>query len=193
MDEVDRECAMALDEGEVSANRDVCPPLHRTPMSDEEYRRVGDQLAYLQKLGRENANFVRNLIEGEMAFRPMTDRVVVFAIEAPEGKKVDGTDKTIYTPDTVREDMRTARGIVAGIGPGRHLDDGSVEPIPLELGDLVQFGRFAGQRMEAPHERPEELEGIVMIILRLSEIHGVWVPRQAAAEDAAMNTDSQHA
>lgn len=187
MEEIDRQCGAALDEGEAGANRDVCLPLRPMPMSDEDYQAIGESLARFQQLVRDNANFVKNLIDGQMAFRPMTDRVVVFAVEAAE--KSEGG---VYYPEASQDHMRTARGIVAGIGPGRHLDDGSIEPIPLKLGQWVQFGRFAGQRMEAPHERPQDLKGIVMIILRLADIHGVWEPRSQGDDTDESRTNANN-
>jgi chaperonin GroES len=70
----------------------------------------------------------------------------------------------IGIPDSAKEKL--ARGKVLAVGEGRRKDDGTLEPLTVQVGDLVMFEPYAGQ--EIKHEDEELLiisEGSVLAIL----------------------------
>lgn len=90
-----------------------------------------------------------------MKLRPLDDRVVVEPLEAEE-KTAGG----IVLPDTARE--KPQRGRVVAVGPGKRLEDGSFAKIPLEKGDEVIFGKYAGSDVT--------VDGVEYKILRESDV-----------------------
>ena len=80
-----------------------------------------------------------------MKIRPLDDRVVV--------KPLEGEEKTaggIVLPDTAKE--KPQKGKVAAVGPGRLLKDGRRVAVPLKVGDLVLFGKYAGHEVKIAGE-----------------------------------------
>jgi chaperonin GroES len=73
--------------------------------------------------------------------RPLDDRVVVEPLEAEE-KTAGG----ILLPDTARE--KPQRGKVLAVGAGKVNDDGKRQPIAVAVGDVVLYGRYAGNDIE---------------------------------------------
>lgn len=72
-----------------------------------------------------------------MNIRPLHDRVVVRRVE-DERRSPGG----IVIPDTAAE--KPMQGEVLAVGNGKILDDGSVRPLDVKVGDKVLFGKYAG-------------------------------------------------
>lgn len=74
--------------------------------------------------------------------RPRGDRVVVEI-----DPKLDKTlDSGIVLPNMTRTKPQTGR--VVAVGPGRLLDNGTREPIDINVGDLVVYSKHAGTEVE---------------------------------------------
>ena len=69
--------------------------------------------------------------------RPLSDRVIVRRIEAP-----DMTPGGIYLPDSAK--VRTQKGKVLAVGPGKPRDDGRRTPPEVREGQTVLFSMYAG-------------------------------------------------
>ena len=93
-----------------------------------------------------------------MKIRPLHDRVIVKRIEQ-QRKTASG----IVIPDTAAE--KPEQGEVVAAGPGRTLDDGSVRPLQLKVGDHVLFGKYAGQAIK--------VDGKEVLVMREEDIMGV--------------------
>ena len=72
-----------------------------------------------------------------MAIQPVGDRILVKLLES-EGKTKGG----IILPDVAKE--KPQEGKVVAIGKGRLLEDGSVKPLEVRVGDKVLFARYSG-------------------------------------------------
>jgi chaperonin GroES len=77
----------------------------------------------------------------ELKIRPLEDRVVVEPLEA-EDKTAGG----ILLPDTAKE--KPQRGKVLAVGIGKLQDDGKRHPVAVVVGDVVLYGRYAGNDIE---------------------------------------------
>ena len=72
-----------------------------------------------------------------MKFRPLHDRVVVKRLEQDE-KTTGG----IIIPDTAKE--KPMQGEVLAVGPGAKDEQGTVQPLDVQVGDTVLFGKWSG-------------------------------------------------
>ena len=93
-----------------------------------------------------------------MEFRPLHDRVLIRRIESDE-KTAGG----IIIPDTAKE--KPMEGEVVSCGPGARGEDGKIQPLELEKGDRVLFGKWSGTEVK--------LDGEELIIMKESDIMGV--------------------
>ncbi len=93
-----------------------------------------------------------------MSIRPLNDRVLVKRTDLAE--EVRGG---IIIPDTAKEKPQEAD--VIAVGPGKLNDDGSRQPIDVEVGDRVLVGKYSGSEIK--------LDGEEHVILRADEILGV--------------------
>ena len=90
-----------------------------------------------------------------MALRVLGDRVLV---------KPDPEEETkhgIVLPDSAKE--KPQRGTVVAVGTGRRLDNGELDPPPVEVGDRVIYSKYGGTEIE---DGDEEL-----LILGSSDIY----------------------
>jgi chaperonin GroES len=112
-----------------------------------------------------------------MNVRPLHDRIIVQRVE--EGEPHVGG---IIIPDTAKE--KPQQGTVIAAGNGRVLDDGTRVPLDVEAGDLILFGKYAGQEIK--------LEGTDYLIIKEDEVLAVC-PREPAAsrEPAAARSGSE--
>ena len=94
----------------------------------------------------------------EMNFRPLHDRVVVRRVESEE-KTAGG----IIIPDTAKE--KPSEGEVIAAGPGARDDKGVVQPLDVEVGDRILFGKWSGTEIT--------IDGQEMLIMKESDILGV--------------------
>ena len=101
-----------------------------------------------------------------MKLRPLYDRVIVKRIEHQRQ-----TASGIVIPDSATE--KPEQGEVLAVGNGRVLPDGSLRALQLKVGDLVLFGKYAGQTVK--------LDGEELLVLREEDIFCVFEP--AAAQD----------
>ena len=83
-----------------------------------------------------------------MAIQPLGDRILVKLLEE-EGKSPGG----IILPDTAKE--KPQEGKVMAVGRGRLLEDGTIRPLEIRVGDTVLFAKYSGA--EVNHEDKEFL------------------------------------
>jgi chaperonin GroES len=93
-----------------------------------------------------------------MSIRPLQDRVVVRRTEE-ETKSAGG----IVIPGSAAE--KPSQGEVLAVGPGKKLDNGSVQNVDLNVGDKVLFGQYSGSTAK--------VDGEELLIMSESEIFGV--------------------
>ena len=93
-----------------------------------------------------------------MNFRPLHDRVVVRRIDAEE-KTAGG----IIIPDTAKE--KPQQGEVIAVGPGARDESGKVQPLDVQPGDRVLFGKWSGTEVK--------VDGEDLLIMKESDIMGV--------------------
>ena len=93
-----------------------------------------------------------------MSIRPLQDRIVVRRTEE-ETKSAGG----IVIPDSAAE--KPSQGEVIAVGPGKKLDNGSVQEVDLNAGDKILFGQYAGSSVK--------LDGEELLIMNESEVFGV--------------------
>ena len=93
-----------------------------------------------------------------MKFRPLHDRVVVHRIKAEEKTKGG-----IIIPDTAKE--KPQEGEVIAVGPGARDENGTVQPLDLQPGDRVLFGKWSGTEVR--------IDGEDLLIMKESVILGV--------------------
>ena len=104
-----------------------------------------------------------------MKFRPSHDRVVVRRVEAEEKTKGG-----IIIPDTAKE--KPQEGEVIAVGPGARDENGKVNPLDVQVGDRVLFGKWSGTEVR--------LDGEDLLIMKESDIMGV-IDQSAASRRAA--------
>jgi chaperonin GroES len=99
-----------------------------------------------------------------MNIRPLYDRIIV--------KRVDQEKQTasgIVIPDSAKE--KPEQGEVVAVGSGRLLQDGSIRPLQVKTGEIVLFGKYAGQTVK--------LDGVEYLVLKEEDVLGII--EQAAA------------
>jgi chaperonin GroES len=98
--------------------------------------------------------------------QPLHDRVIVKRID--EGEQVRGG---IIIPDTAKEKPQEGEVIAAGLG--KYREDGSRQPLDVQPGDRVLFGKYGGSEIK--------VDGEDLLIMREDEILGVISRAGAAA------------
>lgn len=98
-----------------------------------------------------------------MKIKPLADRVVVERIEEEEVKKGG-----IILPDTAKE--KPIKGKVVAVGPGRMDDKGNRIPMEVKKGDIVLFGKYAGQEVKIDNKE--------YLIMREDEILAIIVEKE---------------
>ena len=76
-----------------------------------------------------------------MAIQPLGDRILV--------KHLDQEEKTsggIILPDTAKE--KPQEGKVVAVGKGRLLEDGTVKPLEVKVGDTILFAKYSGSEIQ---------------------------------------------
>jgi chaperonin GroES len=96
------------------------------------------------------------------SMKPLSDWIVLAMIADDQGMMAG----SLYVPDTVAGKLpRRCRVIAAG--PGRMREDGSVEPMPVGVGDVV---------MPSPHNSLHVIYGgVEMILIHASQLIAVIV------------------
>ena len=103
-----------------------------------------------------------------MSIRPLSDRIVVRRTEE-ETKSAGG----IVIPDSAAE--KPQQGEVIAVGPGKKLDNGTVQTVDLNAGDKVLFGQYAGSTVK--------MDGEELLIMKESDIMGI-IEKPAVANAA---------
>ena len=93
-----------------------------------------------------------------MNVRPLHDRLIVSRLE--EGEQQIGG---IIVPDSAKEKPQQGQVIAAGNGTSK--DDGQRVPLDVKAGDLILFGKYAGQEIK--------LEGKEFLIMREDDVLAV--------------------
>ncbi len=91
-----------------------------------------------------------------MEIKPLGDRVVVKPLEA-EAKTKGG----IVLPDTAKE--KPQEGKIVAVGKGKVLDNGTVHPLEVKIGDKVLYGKYSGNEITTK-------EGDELLIMREEDI-----------------------
>lgn len=95
-----------------------------------------------------------------MNLKPLHDRIIVEA--APREEKTAGG---ILLPDNAQE--KPLRGSVLAVGPGKTMDNGTVAPVEVNVGDVVLYGKYSGTEVS--------VDGKDYIILRADDVLAVLV------------------
>ncbi len=90
-----------------------------------------------------------------MKVRPLHDRIIVQRIEESE-QKIGG----IIIPDTAKE--KPQQGKVIAVGQGKVKDDGKRQPLDVQDGDTILFGKYSGQEIK--------IDGEDYLIMREEEV-----------------------
>lgn len=72
-----------------------------------------------------------------MTVQPLGDRILVKAREAEEKTKGG-----IVLPDTAKE--KPQEGKVVAVGKGKLLEDGTVKPLEVKVGEVILYGKYSG-------------------------------------------------
>ena len=93
-----------------------------------------------------------------MDIRPLHDRVVVKRLE-----ENDDMIGGLYIPDSAKE--KPQKGEVIAVGKGKRDESGKVNPLDVQVGDRILFGKYSGSDIK--------LGGDEYLIMREDEILGV--------------------
>jgi chaperonin GroES len=101
-----------------------------------------------------------------MKIRPLHDRIVV--------KRLEGENRTkggIIIPDSAKE--KPIEGRVVAVGNGKLLKDGKLRPLDVAVGDVVLFGKYAGNEVK--------IDGEGFVLLREDDLLAVTEAAQSAS------------
>lgn len=76
----------------------------------------------------------------KLTLKPLGNRVMAERLEQEETIKGG-----IILPDSAKKKQETAR--VVAVGPGKRLDDGTVVPMPVKVGDTILMDKYSGQEV----------------------------------------------
>ena len=93
-----------------------------------------------------------------MSITPLFDRVLIRRKEAPKTTK-----SGLILPSSSTEKLN--QGTVIAVGNGHVDDDGKVRELQVKEGDLVVFGKFAGNTIT--------VDGEELLILKEEELLGI--------------------
>jgi chaperonin GroES len=94
-----------------------------------------------------------------MKIRPLYDRVVVRRKE-----EETATAGGILLPGSAKE--KPNQGEIVAVGEGKPLDNGTIRPLAVKVGDKVVFGQYAGSNTI-------DINGEELIIMGESELYAV--------------------
>ena len=93
-----------------------------------------------------------------MKIRPLYDRIVVKRIE--EKQQMQGG---LHIPDSAKEKPQEAE--VTAVGKGKRLEDGTLVPLDVKVGDRVLLGKYSGNEIK--------VDGQELLIIREDEVLGI--------------------
>jgi chaperonin GroES len=82
-----------------------------------------------------------------MKMKPLGDNVVVI----PAAKE-EITKSGIVIPDTAGQE-KPEQGKVVAVGEGKRLDNGTVAPMSIKVGDLVMFKKYSPDEVKVDGEK----------------------------------------
>ena len=94
-----------------------------------------------------------------MKFVPLGDRVLVKRTDEEET-----SEGGIVLPGSAAE--KPSQGEVLAVGPGKPLDNGEVQAVSVNAGDMVVFGQYAGSNTV-------KVDGEELVVLNENDILGV--------------------
>jgi chaperonin GroES len=97
-----------------------------------------------------------------MKIRPLHDRVIVKRLE--EDKTSPGG---IVIPGSAAE--KPIQGKIVAVGKGKILEDGTVRPCDVKVGDKILFGKYDGTEVR--------VEGDELLVMRESDVMAVFDPK----------------
>ena len=93
-----------------------------------------------------------------MKIRPLHDRVIVKRLES-ENVSADG----IVIPDSAAE--KPVQGKIVAVGKGKILEDGTVRPLDVKVGDKILFGKYSGTEVK--------VDGDELVVMREEDVMAV--------------------
>ena len=93
-----------------------------------------------------------------MKIRPLHDRVIVKRLES-ETRTAGG----IVIPDSAAE--KPVQGKVVAVGKGKILEDGTVRPLDVKIGDKILFGKYSGTEVK--------VDGDELVVMREEDVMAV--------------------
>jgi chaperonin GroES len=93
-----------------------------------------------------------------MALRPLATKIVIEA-----GEEENQTSGGILLPDAARK--KPTQGKVVAVGKGHTLDDGTVHPLSVEVGQTVVYSTYGGTEVT--------VEGKDYIILDEDQVYAI--------------------
>jgi chaperonin GroES len=91
--------------------------------------------------------------------RPLHDRIIVKRLDEDDEQQIGG----IIIPDTAKE--KPQQGKVMAVGRGKVKEDGGIQPMDVQDGDTILFGKYSGQEIK--------LDGEEYLIMREDDVLGV--------------------
>jgi chaperonin GroES len=104
--------------------------------------------------------------ETNMKIRPLHDRIVVKRLESETQTKGG-----IIIPDSAKE--KPIEGRVVAVGNGKLLKDGKLRPLDITVGDVVLFGKYAGNEVK--------IDGQDYVLLREDDLLAITEPAASPA------------
>jgi chaperonin GroES len=94
-----------------------------------------------------------------MKIRPLHDRVIIKRLE--EERTSPGG---IVIPDSAAE--KPVQGKVMAVGKGKILEDGTVRPLDVKVGDKILFGKYSGTEVK--------VDGEDLVVMREDDLMAVF-------------------
>jgi len=93
-----------------------------------------------------------------MKIRPLHDRVIVKRLES-ETRTAGG----IVIPDSAAE--KPVQGKIVAVGKGKILEDGTVRPLDVKVGDKILFGKYSGTEVK--------VDGDELVVMREEDVMAI--------------------
>ncbi len=94
-----------------------------------------------------------------MKIRPLHDRVIVKRLE--EERLSPGG---IVIPDSAAE--KPVQGKIMAVGKGKILEDGTVRPLDVKVGDRILFGKYSGTEVK--------IDGDELVVMREEDVMAIF-------------------
>ena len=94
-----------------------------------------------------------------MKIRPLHDRVIIKRLE--EERTSPGG---IVIPDSAAE--KPVQGKIMAVGKGKILEDGTVRPLDVKVGDKILFGKYSGTEVK--------IDGDELVVMREEDVMAIF-------------------